>query len=169
MKQRMVGAAVLVALAVIFIPILFDGAGREQVSTPIPAAPPEPTLPDPIPLQNDPIVLKDIAESITEPEDSESAAKPVAAGVDTGDLSAWVVQLGSFSDRENADALVKALQGDGFAAYLEPLERDGSVSHRVRIGPEMTREKAETIRNEVANRHGSEGVVMRYRGPDAEQ
>lgn len=49
LKQRLVGAAVLVALAVIFLPMLLDGAGREarlSLSEPVP---PEPVFERPVP------------------------------------------------------------------------------------------------------------------------
>ena len=57
LKQRLIGAAVLIALAVIFLPMLLDGEGRrEQVSMKM-EIPPEPQytfeqpLPPPLPAQ----------------------------------------------------------------------------------------------------------------------
>ncbi len=103
---------------------------------------------------------------MTAPEPETPDPQPIAT---SGELSAWVVQLGSFSDRGNADALVKTLRSEGFTAYTELLERDGSVSHRVRVGPQMTRESAEEISQRIASEYKMESVVMRYRGPDAGQ
>jgi DedD protein len=45
LKQRLVGAAVIVALAVIIIPILLDGSGNDGVRG-IPPAPQQTTAPD---------------------------------------------------------------------------------------------------------------------------
>lgn len=53
LKQRLIGAAVIIALAVIFVPMILDGSGREQSVALNMEVPPEPTftfesdLPDP--------------------------------------------------------------------------------------------------------------------------
>jgi DedD protein len=47
LKQRLVGAAVLLALAVIFLPMLLDGGGRDAEVTLREAIPPEPEFPRP--------------------------------------------------------------------------------------------------------------------------
>jgi DedD protein len=47
LKQRLIGAAVLLALAVIFLPMLLDGGGRDADVTLREAIPPEPEFPRP--------------------------------------------------------------------------------------------------------------------------
>lgn len=53
LKQRLIGAAVIIALAVIFVPMILDGSGREESVALNMEVPPEPTftfeseLPDP--------------------------------------------------------------------------------------------------------------------------
>jgi DedD protein len=47
LKQRLVGAAVLLALAVIFLPMLLDGGGRDAEVSLREAIPPEPEFPRP--------------------------------------------------------------------------------------------------------------------------
>ncbi len=55
----------------------------------------------------------------------------------------WIVQLGSFSSRANAQGLADRAQAKGFAAYLTPLKRSGKTLYRVRVGPpQSTRDKA---------------------------
>ena len=149
----MVGAAVLIALGVIFIPALLDGAGDEKKYPPIPHAPPAPEMPEPIALNTTPIVLKSSQSVADSEEPVNQKTEPVTAGVDTGDLSAWVVQLGSFTDKNNAQELIKTLRKDGYTAYIEELNSSGSISHRVRIGPEMTRKKADHIRQRIAKKY----------------
>jgi DedD protein len=85
-KQRMVGALVLIAIAVIFLPMLFsrqDEARRVQVDAP--AAPQAPTLPQvkvesvPVPeqqaLPQEPVPEEDAATPVPVP--SPTPAKPV--------------------------------------------------------------------------------------------
>ena len=172
LKQRMVGAAVLIALGVIFIPVLLDESGRKQTLEPIPDIPEQPVAPEPIPLPTEPIVLKgpaveEIEQPVTEFEpEPPPPPKPVPnAGVDTGDLSAWVVQLGSFSEKNNAEQLTRSLQDAGFSAFVESITKDGKPSHRVRVGPIMTQQKANQIRKRISKEHNQKGVLMRYRGP----
>jgi len=160
----MVGAAVLVALGVIIIPFLLDGSGQDQQAPAIPGMPVQPNFPEPLPIDATPIELRGGSGSISE---NGEPTERVAAGVDTGDLSAWVVQIGSFKQKDNAFKLVKELQADGFRAFVEPLNNASGVSHRVRIGPELTLDKAKHIRDRVAKKYNRDGVVMRYRGPES--
>ena len=89
-KQRMVGALVLIAIAVIFLPMLFsrqDEARRVQVDAP--AAPQAPVLPQvkvesvPVPeqqtLPQEPVPEEDAATSVPVPTPSPAPAKPVVA------------------------------------------------------------------------------------------
>ncbi len=169
LKQRMVGALVLIALGVIFIPIVLDESGRKQQLAPIPSIPEEPEAPEPVPLIEEPIVLqKEVAVELpSKPPESPVPADPAPpAGVDTGDLSAWVVQLGSFGEQANARKLTDTLQKSGFDAFIEPVDTGAEKAYRVRVGPMMTRQKADQIRKRIKNNHKKEGVVMRYRGPE---
>ena len=88
-KQRMVGALVLIAIAVIFLPMLFsrqDEARRVQVDAP--AAPQAPVLPQvkvesvPVPeqqtLPQEPVPEEDAVVPVPTP--SPAPAKPVVAG-----------------------------------------------------------------------------------------
>jgi DedD protein len=160
----MVGAAVLVALGVIFIPLLLDGSGRVKWAPAIPDIPVQPNLPEPLPIDETPIVLLGGTKSIT---DEKEPTGQVTSAANTENLSAWVVQVGSFNKKNNALQLMKELQAGGFKAFVEPVNIATGVSHRVRIGPEMTRVKATRTRDQIAREYSREGVVMPYLGPDS--
>lgn len=77
-KQRMVGALVLVALAVIFLPMLFSRQDEQrQVTVEAPAAPQTPSLP---PVQVDPVPVPEPQALPQEPvpSDEELAQEPAA-------------------------------------------------------------------------------------------
>lgn len=77
-KQRMVGALVLVALAVIFLPMLFSRQDEQrQVTVDAPAAPQAPSVP---PVQVEPVVVPEPQALPQEPvpSDEELAEQPVA-------------------------------------------------------------------------------------------
>ncbi|MBC3387339.1 SPOR domain-containing protein [Pseudomonas sp. SWRI12] len=76
-KQRMVGALVLVALAVIFLPMLFSRQDEQrQVTVDAPAAPQAPSMP---PVQVEPVVVPEPQALPQEPvpSDEELAEQPV--------------------------------------------------------------------------------------------
>lgn len=94
LKQRLIGAAVLIALAVIFLPMLLDGAGRrEQVSMKM-EIPPEPQYTFEQPLPSQPEMTTDaqaklseqqagISPQINEQRQSEEPTKPVPSPTHT--------------------------------------------------------------------------------------
>jgi DedD protein len=82
LKQRLIGAAVIIALAVIFVPMILDGSGRRESTAMNMEVPPEPTfsfeseLPDPKKLDE----LPPIAKSTESSEASkQEEAKPMTA------------------------------------------------------------------------------------------
>ncbi len=78
-KQRMVGALVLVALAVIFLPMLFSRQDEQrQVRVDPPAAPQAPVMPQ---VHVEPVAVPEpqsLPEDSLPPEDEEEVAAPTA-------------------------------------------------------------------------------------------
>lgn len=79
--------------------------------------------------------------------------------------SGWVVQLGSFSSKQNAQRLATEVNGRGFSAFLMPLDRRGKQMYRVRVGPRETRAQAAELAGRLA-KVGYTGQVTRQQ-PDA--
>ena len=89
-KQRMVGALVLVALAVIFLPMLFTREDEQrQIQVDVPTAPQVPVMPqvqvepvpvpEPQPIAEEPAPPEDVAQEQVAPAPAAVASKPVAA------------------------------------------------------------------------------------------
>lgn len=226
LKQRVVGAAVLVALGVIFIPLMLDNgddpgpavdldigspapadfnsrvipiddATMERVGRALDATPDEFTGPARVDDAASDAMADDseiepagepAAEAGPEPEpgpdaEPETSPAPVpslaadktrapaeqapstasqpAAPPRTG-VTAWVVQVGSFTTQANADGLVQRLKQAGYTAFIEPLGDGDKPTYRVRVGPELTKLTAERIRDDIAKDIELEGIVMRY-------
>jgi cell division septation protein DedD len=53
------------------------------------------------------------------------------------------VQVGSFSQAENAQALQRRLASEGFEAFVSRVVTDAGTMHRVRVGPVPERDAAE--------------------------
>lgn len=86
-------------------------------------------------------------------ETPAAAAKPAVA---TG----FAVQVGALKSEQEAQALRDRLRGAGFAAYVERAATDAGVLWRVRAGPELKRERAETLREEIRRKLSLDGLVV---------
>lgn len=72
--------------------------------------------------------------------------------------SGFAVQLGSFSDRANADRLVTELKKQGFPAFVSPLSKPKKL-YRVRVGPVADRAAAQAMATRLATFKRSGKVV----------
>jgi DedD protein len=191
LKQRLVGAVVLVALGVIFIPMLLEGP--DQTLVPEMEALPEPIdrqlsqplddfpAPDAIPLEpQESVVLGDPEPEPTEENTPEEAAPPPAAKTDRqeeplsplpapeektsqpGPLGSWVVQAGSFSSEQNALRLRDKLREAGFVTQVEKARVGGKSHYRVRVGPFLERADAEKSQKRLLAKHSIKGRVLSY-------
>jgi len=75
-------------------------------------------------------------------------------------LVRWVVQVGSFSNTQNADRLVAQLRLESLTAYKEQVSSSGSTAYRVRVGPFLEREEAIRVDKLINERLSIDGVVM---------
>ena len=194
LKERLIGAAVLVLLAVIFIPMLLNDTAEynsEITGTNIPSRPEEEFSSRIVPLNHTSPERKletpeqsgagggenkEISETES-PATQENAAEPepvdkTAAGEqenttapapakDMG-VSAWIVQLGSFSSEQNAQSLNENLRKQGFTSFVEPLKQKTKTIYRVRVGPELLRSDAEKIRDKIKLAMKMDGLVVPY-------
>ena len=70
----------------------------------------------------------------------------------------WVVQLGSFASKDNAESLAKGLRAKGYRAFVSEFRGSGRILYRVRVGPEQDRARAEAIAARLAS-EGHRGSV----------
>ena len=185
LKQRLVGAAVLVSLAVIFVPMALDRAREPQsrfVVDDIPETPEEDDVSPILSLEADasggsaatgaeggpPAAAPDRAASTTSAgnEQDGSSGEPERESASTGadTVNAWVVQLGSFARSQNAVALRDQLRAKGYTAFLESAESDQGRVTRVYVGPELQRAQAEQALKELQGEGDLQGIIVRYPG-----
>lgn len=177
LKQRLVGAIILIALAVIFVPMLLDGKGDSTMPTFGSNVPPRPGYtfePLEIPLEVPPeapsgggVVVQSPAEA-SKGEGTAPAMAPAPAPViskappSDGDPPAWVVQVGSFTKADNAFALRDKLRAKGFTAYVEEVPGERGTNFRVRVGPELKQENALALKEKLSAKAGVTGMVVRH-------
>ena len=172
LKQRLVGAAVLVALAVIFLPMLVKGpapdSGVSDLPLRVPDAPtdefrtvdlplvtPEDApdggvLGSPGPVDGDALPTVDTTMAATDAaqgDDAAAPAPPLPATTAGGD---YAVHFAAFATPADAQAVLQELRDAQLGGYAEAFTLNGKPAHRVRLGPYATRAEAETVRLRAA-------------------
>ncbi|MEO1595448.1 MAG: SPOR domain-containing protein [Pseudomonadota bacterium] len=137
-------------------------AARDDTTAPETSAPEveTPTDPEPPPVVTTPTPrdAEPTEAVVAAPEPvPETRPQPATAA---GDGQLWAVQVGSFSNRENAQRLASELRGQGLLAFLSQVESGGRTLHRVRVGPQASRAEASAVAAELtASGQGSAAVV----------
>lgn len=150
LKYRIVGVAVLLSLAVIFLPLVLDGSGKQQVARIDLDIPEEPRL----------IFSDELLQDAKEPASQYAKPKPVAPNATEIDIEnqivpevvvakntpagllGWVVQVGAFSEKEKALTMQESLVGKGFDSFVELYSLGDKPMYRVKVGPMISQDDA---------------------------
>ena len=97
------------------------------------------------------------ADTTTQPI-KENTTTPIKTSTVTG----WVVQVGSFSQKTNAEKLRDKLRKMGMASFVASGQSNGKTVYRVRVGPEIDRADAEKIQATIKSKTKLKGLVMKY-------
>jgi DedD protein len=185
-KERLIGAAVLVAVVVLVVPALLTGPRP-------PAGPVEPSAVDTrvveIDLARDDDVREAgelaVADTPANPPEQQAAPKaatlpapekpaaapsqaapaPAVATVERPAAPAaatsggWAVQVAALSKADAAERMAAGLRKKGYAAFVQEHRSDGRVLYRVRVGPEVQRERAEALARRLTDEGFKPSVV----------
>lgn len=176
LKQRLIGAAVLVALAVIFLPMLVKGpapdSGVTDVSIKMPKGPDGELETRELPLVMPGDVPKGGAVGMdSTPIDRATPAPSPGAAADPAQVDPnapvastdptlpaapalppsvaggdYAVHFGAYASQKGADTVVALAKAAQLPAYSEAATVNGKSAFRVRIGPYATRAEAESVR-----------------------
>jgi len=143
--ERMVGAVVLMLVLVLLAPALLDGsADRDSVGEPQSAD--EPGQRTEVIILNAPVNVKPAAKAPTSavPAQRVPAKTRVAASAPKA-VQGFAVQLGSFSEKDNAGRYAARLKAEGFDTFVERGSAAGDAVYRVYSGPAKTRQAASVL------------------------
>lgn len=160
LKQRLIGAAVLVLLAVIFLPLLVKGPAPESgVSGVSLNIPPEPKEINGVVTQDLPLAVPGAVPAggaagmpaAVQAPASEPAADAAVGDAEDVPLAAvaagdFAVSFGSYATTVDAEKVIAALKGVGLPAYQETVTLGSRQAQRVRIGPFADQAMAESAR-----------------------
>lgn len=190
-KERLVGAVILVLLAVLVVPALLSGPRQS-----VPAEPPASTSPRSVeidlggPRAGDAAEPASIGESALAPQpaavreaptglpglDEPAVAAPPAPTVAAGPAqvaipaareaaapagAGWAVQVAALSNREAAVKRVAELERRGYEAFVLEYRTGDRVLYRIRVGPEAVRERATALAARL-KAEGIEGNVVSH-------
>jgi DedD protein len=93
------------------------------------------------------------------PTDSAPSQKPAERPAPAVPRGNFVVQLGSFGSRDNAERLVRDMTAKGFSAFIAPTTTNGRDLYRVRVGPTRDRASAEALATQL-KRVGQSGSIV---------
>jgi len=206
-KQRVIGAIVLVSLGVIFIPMLLNSERALDDGMPVfgsnipdkPASLTKQSKPVNAPVssaiiiksqadfdarvpvdEHTPKLKSDSVASFAKVEKSKPTdAKPKEISKATATKAtkiitakttpkakqpakAWAIQVGSFSDRNNAFKLRNKLRTNKFTAFVDAVKKSNSYVYRVRVGPEVKRAQAERLQQRIKKELKITGLVVAH-------
>lgn len=183
LKQRITGAIVLAALAVIFIPALFSNKDKLlediSLSTKIPTSPAVPAVRKITEIaleqhKTSAITVNQITEhskSITEitenhptsEQPSLKAAKPTSANPrqTIAAANAWVIQVGGFNSEMNANTLVLKLRNQKITTFSQKINGKKPMI-KVFVGPYAKYEKAKQQQQVVLNSFHIKGKIVKF-------
>jgi DedD protein len=171
LKQRLLGGAVLVALVVIFVPMLIDEPVDSKVVSDhrIPAKPE--TLEKPMPTIL-PLPPEEAGSTAKAPSVQPLAAKtktlapptvePKPTKAEKRSPSAWMIQVASLTVKDNADKLMADLRKAELPAQVETVVVDGKRHYRVRVGPEVDHKTALSMAERIKRDFKLKPKVLRY-------
>ena len=188
-KQRFVGFVVLVAIAVIFWPIVFvTPENVDDFELPVFEMPPKPVVSvserrEPVLNKVDQSLLPKMQEReppIIQPIDIASPAPDLAlvdadeepeqqsSALERADFDdqglpvSWELQVATFSTAERAEEIALELRNKGHKAYVSAVIIDGTKLFRVRIGPKMQKQRLLDLQPDIDAYYGVESSIIRF-------
>ena len=166
LKQRLIGAIVLVALAVIFLPMLVKGPAPDSGVANVPISAPAAPSDGQFETRELPLVAPtggasglQSGASTTQPLADSAAVAADPAPADTSPAVAagnYAVSFGAYASEADADRVIASLKSAQLAGFREPATINGRQAWRVRVGPYADRALAEAgrlqavkVRNDV--------------------
>ncbi|MES9833180.1 MAG: SPOR domain-containing protein [Candidatus Thiodiazotropha sp. LLP2] len=175
LKQRMLGGAVLVALIVIFVPMLIEEPveKRDKSTHSIPIKPQSQTIKpvQPVtPVKPPKKVVseapppKPVVKQTAKPKPVVKAEpkKPLSTEKPRSSPTAWIIQVASLTNETNAEKLVEKLRKADLPAQMELVKLAGKRHYRIRVGPEVDHRLAEKMLAKIKKDFKMNPKLMRY-------
>ncbi len=181
LKERLIGVIVLASLAIIFIPIFLtepvnlvledkkNSSNSENSEFVSKLKPVDDTSRD-LDIKNVEYGLvaeesqEVVAEESQEVVAEESPSKNETLRTNEVGQMNWIVQIGSFSKKENAEKENLRAKNAGFRSFINPITQNNKIMYQVCLGPEYDEADANKLREEIKNKIKleTEPIVKKY-------
>ncbi len=173
LKQRLVGAAVLIALAVLFLPSILDGRKVQYFEDNLIPAKPKNEKLQKLALELAKNASQDRLTDKNKRDKKAVLGKSVKSKAITNKTAnndrlkqptAYIIQVASFADAINATNLVDRLKKQQLNAFVgrEKVNRNGKKLTRVLIGPVIKQTDAEKILRKVKKNNNLNASIVVY-------
>lgn len=169
LKQRIVGAFVLVAMAIVVVALVFDFSGDRTVNTqsqiPVmpkiqPAIVSQPVRPENItPAKPDEEIFQFGKDADSQGESLEEEAPSLSSD---GIPVSWVLQVGSFRDKTAANDLVNSLLKDDYRAFIREKKDSKGILSRVFVGPKVLKKKLVQEKSAIDKKYSVDSLLIRF-------
>lgn len=171
LRNRVVGASIVTILAMIFLPMLVDDPKENILQTE--------WLSIPKKLEDTPSLT---ATLLADDDRDDFAIQPLAIpskkvplisesqqslpSVSTESVqkitqtNRWFIQVASFNREENAFTFKDKLKDQGFFATVSPALSKGRSVYRVRVGPELDKQRANDIKRKLNQLNNVESIII---------
>ncbi len=165
LKQRIIGAFVLIAIIVIFVPVFFD----ENRLTPLDRTSRIPLQPEMETVEIKPPVEPEIEEPAPIPEESfipdetkpQTLTEEAPGFTEEGLPKSWALQLASFDDKQRAEAFRDKLLKDGYDAYIREVDTSKGKKNRVYVGPKLDKQALVKEKQKIDKQYKLTAILLK--------
>ena len=189
LKERLIGIIVLVLFAVIFIPMFFsdpiDLVSKEKTNLsnskesefvsklkPVDDSTQEfdtkrieyDTVTEETPQTVTEETPQTVTEESTDLVNEETAFRKESLTENQMGQMNWIVQIGSYSNKENAEKENLRAKNAGFRSFINPITQNNKIMYQVCLGPEYDELDANKLREEIKKKIKleTEPIVKKY-------
>jgi serine-type D-Ala-D-Ala carboxypeptidase (penicillin-binding protein 5/6) len=91
----------------------------------------------------------------------ERISSIIAAPQEEKNSNGYILQVGSFRERDRAETILKQFAENGFEAFIEKISlTESQTSYRVRVGPYTDMLEAQEIAQEILNKSGLRALIL---------
>lgn len=169
LKQRLIGAVVLLAAAIVFLPVLFDRDYIEPIDKTT-QIPPEPEV--------EPVVIAPPSppKGVTPAPSPQNMFVPDEAGAvplnieepgfkSTGEPKTWTLQVAAYRFDAHADKMRNKLIDMGYSAYTKKVNSEAGTLTRVYVGPQLEKNKLLEAKKTLDKTFNVESILLKF-SPD---
>jgi serine-type D-Ala-D-Ala carboxypeptidase (penicillin-binding protein 5/6) len=91
----------------------------------------------------------------------ERISSIIAAPQEEKNSNGYILQVGSFRERDRAETILRQFAENGFEAFIEKISlTESQTSYRVRVGPYTDMLEAQEIAQEILNKSGLRALIL---------